>query len=383
MRYVLCGLVVLICLTITISINIYPRLISPTTLNVIMALVQAGFIALAVILPAGMELGEARGSKKVVGWAVWGFCILASFTFGMSGSSHFQFDATKEARLEIQDRGTSEQQLAQKRISRQELGSVQPTTEASVAIAKAAHEAAVEGKRTECGTGVGPRCKDWDDTIQVKLTAWGMVSAAYEKAKTARELDGEIKLLETALKGKAVPQSADPMASGWAYILSSVGFKVGEEAIAAWIAIGFALVLEIVGSLAPWVVLPEKRKQSPTTPTKAEPVTVSVPNSVGDKPNRKLGNKRPTKVGELTTSVPNVGEWFKVQARVNLGVEMAAGEAQVLYRKWCDDRGQKKATPKEFSTAMKDELKVPFKNRSGRIFYRIAITGVPKLVKTA
>lgn len=379
MRYVLCFVVVVICLTITISINIYPRLISPTALNIIMATVQAGFIALAVILPAGMELGAARGSKKFVGWAVWGFCILASFTFGMSGSSHFQFDATKEARLEIQDRGTSEQQLAQKRTSRQELGAVQPTTEASVAIAKAAHEAAVDGKKTECGTGVGPFCKKWDDTIQIKLAEWGAVSAAYEKAKTARELDGEIKQLETALKGKATPQSADPMASGWAYILASVGLKVGEEAIAAWIAIGFALVLEIVGSLAPWVVLPEKRNQSPTAPTKPEPVTVSVPNLVGDKPNRKVGSK----VGEVTTSIPNVGVWFRAQVRVNLGVEMNAGEAQGLYRKWCDERGEKKATPGQFSIAMKDELKVPFKNRGGRIVYNIAVTGVPKLVKSA
>lgn len=85
----------------------------------------------------------------------------------------------------------------------------------------------------------------------------------------------------------------------------------------------------------------------------------------------------------VTPSSPSVGEWYRTNVTVRTEAEMGALETRKLYEGWCADREIKPASPQLFSQVMKQELKVPTRGKKGRVYYTIAVLGVPKLVKSA
>ena len=388
-RWIVFAIVVGLCLISSVSLNILPRVLNPTFVNVLMAVVQSSFIILAMVIPTGMEWNGAGRVKRAVGWCVWAVLILASFTFGMEGSSHFRADATREARVEIQDATLAQGRLGELRAELGGLGAFTPTNEAGVEIAKQAWEAAKTGKATECTTGVGLKCQGWDVTIQERLGAWGRASAEHEKTEKAAGLRSEIKSLEEGLRGRVAPAVADPMASGWAHLLSLLGLTVGESSIAPWITIGLSLILEIIGGVVPWLILPKHSptslQSSPTSLQTPEPATVLPLETLEKVSNRKSSAKRrPTQESLETarTTISSVGEWYLTQVDVAADARLPAGEAQKLYRGWCYAQGATPASPPQFKAAMLNELKVPYVTERGRGFYTISIKKAgPRLVK--
>lgn len=350
------------CLTPSILLNLWPRLVAPTSGNLVMVALQIICITGAAMIPVALEARKGSLGERVIGWAMWVGLITICLYFALEGSASLRDAVSAGARNEIAASASNTTRLAELRASRSALGEFVPTSEPALTIAQAGSGAAQKARDDECSVR-GPQCRSRETELAAAMETWRKAAVAREATVRAKELDVEIGELSKS-QGSATPRHADQSAARAAMILSKVGIKVDELAVVDWVPIFIAGIFEMFAGLGPYVLIPRSKKCPPIAAIRREkPMAV---------PLRANGNKCPPE--------HPVEKWYRTQAKVSVGNEMAAGEAHEHYVRWCEKYQHKPIGPQVFSRIMKRKLSVPFKMRSGKVFYTIVVVGQLRVV---
>ncbi len=420
MRAAIVIMTLVLCLTPSFAMNVWPRVSRMLAAGA----VDGGdgaivlFQGVAVLVMAAVPFAMMRARSRGFWWAALLFGSgLASMNFlnAIEVVSHVRDSASDTRKAAILRSATLRTDLSLATESRNRVSQFTPTTAAGVASAQRGADAATAAREAECAKR-GPLCRQKETDEQAALATLQQVEASRALTDQAAALDAKISALRAEMKALGdVPSHADPAAIRLARLVGLVvTLEKPEETISAWWPIIVAVAVELLAMGGPRFLLAaighfdeprpprtapgwfwRRREPDPRSgpdegatpriaslaasvarPSLAPAVAKTLAPTVASVARPKMSRK--SKLGDATPE-GDVREFRTHCTVARPGHRVRCGEVYRAYQDWCRTAGRKPVTLSAFGRQFKC-LGVGWDNRGNRASYvDIAVVGSPRL----